>query len=205
MPFITVVTTPPFAESEDELIRDVVVLTPFTVEVSVLTAEERSFVLMNRPVVVAVTPFTTEVSVKEFVVVDMVRVFDVEDATRLARLVDVATPLTVVVSTVPEVESAFDEMTDEVAVTPFMIVVRIFPVTDCVNELMIFASEEEMPLIATWNTLADEEAVADVIILVVPVDPPIFEVMVFPLEEMVFEVKRLVVVSPVVLAFPNVV
>ena len=53
-PLMTVVTTPLTAEREEELMIEVEVLTPFTWEVSVLTAEARSFALMKRAVVVAV-------------------------------------------------------------------------------------------------------------------------------------------------------
>ena len=107
-------------------------------------------------------------------------VFEVEDATRLARSVVVATPLIVVVRILPLVERAFDEMTEDVAVTPFMIVVSVLPERDCVKELMMFARDDEMPLTIVWNTLRDEEAVFEVMMVDVPVDPPMLEVSVLP-------------------------
>ena len=81
-------------------------------------------------VVVATLPFTVLVSVKELVEVETVRVFEVDEATRLVRSVEVATPLMVVVRIAPDVERAFDEMTDVVAVIPLTVEVRMFPVTD---------------------------------------------------------------------------
>lgn len=63
-------------------------------------------------------------------VVDTVSVLDVEDATRLVKSVDVATPLIVVVRVAPDVERAFDVMIEVVAATPFTVVVRTLPVTD---------------------------------------------------------------------------
>ncbi len=69
-------------------------------------------------------------STNELVLVEMVRVFDVDEATRLVRLVEVATPLMVVVRVAPDVERAFDVMIEVVAATPFTVVVRTLPVTD---------------------------------------------------------------------------
>jgi hypothetical protein len=57
-------------------------------------------------------------------------VCDVEDATRLVRSVEVAIPLIVVVSVVPEVERSFEVITVVVAVTPLITVVKILPVVD---------------------------------------------------------------------------
>jgi hypothetical protein len=85
---------------------------------------------MNWAVVVATLPLTVEVRTKEFVEVEIVKVLEVDDATRLVRSVEVATPFMVVVSTVPDVESAFEEITDEVAVTPLMVVVSVLPERD---------------------------------------------------------------------------
>jgi predicted dinucleotide-binding enzyme len=125
-----VVMTPLVAVRVDVLMIEVVDATPFTDEVRVLTAEARRLALMKLAVVVAVLPFTTEVSVNELVDVETVSVFDVEDATRLVRSVVVATPFTVVVSVVPDVEISFDEMTVEVATTPLIVVVKILPASD---------------------------------------------------------------------------
>lgn len=194
-----VVTTPFDAESVDELIREVEVERPFTIEVIVFPDEERSFPLTNDPVVVATTPFTVDVSVKVLVEVEMVRVFEVEDATKDARLVEVATPFMVVVSTDPDVEISFEVMTEVVAVTPFMIVVKTLPDTPCVKELMMFASEEEIPLITVWKKLLDDEATLVLMMVVVPTEPPMFEVRVLAEEERVLEVESdaMVVVAKV--------
>ncbi len=129
-PLMIVVTTPEFAWMLDELMIEVEVERPFTVEVRVLTADCRSLELRKVAVVVAIRPLTVDVSVKELVEVDTVRVFDVDEATRLVRLVEVATPLMVVVRVAPDVERAFDVMIEVVAATPFTVVVRTLPVTD---------------------------------------------------------------------------
>ena len=189
---MTVVTTPALAASDEEVMILVDVARPFTVEVRVLRAEVRSLLLRKLAVVVATLPFTVLVSTKELVEVEMVSVFEVEEATRLVRSVDVATPLMVVVRIAPEVESSLLVMRDVVATTPFTVVVRVFPVTDCVKELMMVASEEEIPLTIVWKTLREEEAVFEVMIVEVPIDPPMFEESVLPEEESVLEVERLV-------------
>ena len=137
---------PEEAAIEEELIIEVLVESPLMVEVSVLTAEERSLLLRKEAVVVAIRPFTVEVSIKELVDVETVRVFDVEDATRLVRFVEVATPLMVVVRIAPEVEILLLVMTDVVAVRPLIVVERMLPVTDWEKELMIEASVEDTPL-----------------------------------------------------------
>jgi hypothetical protein len=123
-----------------------------------------------------------EVKVKELEEVEMVRVWVVEDATRLVRSVEVATPFMVVVRVAPLVERALEEITEEVAVTPLMIVVSVLPERDCVKELMMVAREEEMPLMMVWKTLADDDAVVEVMIVDVPTDPPMLEVSVLPEE-----------------------
>ena len=137
---------PEEAAIEDELTIEVLVESPLMVEVSVLTAEERSLLFKKLAVVVAIRPFTVEVSIKELVDVETVSVFDVEDATRLVRFVEVATPLMVVVRIAPEVEILLLVMTDVVAVRPLIVVERILPVTDWEKELMIEASVEDTPL-----------------------------------------------------------
>lgn len=53
IPLMIVVTTPFDAKSVDELIREVEEANPFTIEVIVLTDDERPFELINDPVVVA--------------------------------------------------------------------------------------------------------------------------------------------------------
>lgn len=125
-----VVTIPFEADTVEVLMMEVEEETPLIDEVSVLTAEVRALASTKLAVVVATLPLTVEVSIKELVEVEIVRVFEVEEATRLVRSVDVAIPFIVVVSIVPVVDRAFDDMTDEVAVTPFIVVVNVLPVRD---------------------------------------------------------------------------
>lgn len=192
---MTVVTIPFVAVSDEELIIEVEEATPLIVEVSVLTAEAKSWLLMKLAVVVAVLPLTIEVRMNELVEVDTVRIFEVDEATRLVRSVVVATPLMVVVSDEPLVERAFEVMTEVVAVTPLIAVVRTLPVTDCVKELIIEASVPDTPLMIVWKTLADDEATLLVMMVEVADDPPMFEVRMLPEEESAFPVVRLVTVT----------
>jgi hypothetical protein len=200
-PLITVVTMPFEAVSDDPVMIDDVEVIPLSDEVRVFTADERALLLINVAVVVDVLPLTIEVSMKELVDVETESTFDVDDAMRLLRSVDVATPFMVVVRIVPDVESALEEMTEDVAVTPLMVVVSVLPESDCVNELMIEAREEERPLMTVWKKLPDEDATFVVMIVEVAIDPPRFEVMVLLDEERVFEVERLVTERLVTVAF----
>ena len=197
---MTVVTTPALAESVEELMIEVDDETPLMMEVRVLTAEERELALMKDAVVVATLPLTVEVRVKELVEVETVRVLEVEEATRLVKSVVVATPLMMVVRVAPLVERAFEVMILEVACTPLTVEVRTLPDADWVKELMIEARLDEIPLVITWKRLADEDAVFEVMIVEVPIDPPRLEVRVLPEAERVLEVERLVKVGLVAVA-----
>ncbi len=86
--------------------------------------------LTKLAVVVAVLPLTIDVRTNELVEVETVKVCDVDDATRLVRSVEVATPLIVVVSVAPDVERSFEVITVVVAVTPLITVVKTLPVVD---------------------------------------------------------------------------
>jgi hypothetical protein len=88
-----------------EVMIDEVDVTPFTTDVSTFAAAESEFEFTKLAVVVAVTPFTIDVSTKLFVVVDMVRVCEVPAFMRAWRSVLVATPLMMVVRTVPDAAS----------------------------------------------------------------------------------------------------
>lgn len=66
-----VVTTPPLAVSDEELMIEVEVLTLFTVEVRVFTAERSELLSIKLALVVAIFPLTTLVSTKEFVEVEI--------------------------------------------------------------------------------------------------------------------------------------
>jgi len=100
---------------------------PFTVEVSELTSEVKTFEVTAD--VVAATPLTVVVIVLPEVVAELV----VDDATMPASDVVEVTPFTFEVSTVPEVESAF-EFTDVVVLTiPLTVEVTTFAA-----EVMVF-------------------------------------------------------------------
>ncbi len=190
-----VVTIPFDADIVEVLIIEEVEVTPLIDEVRVLTAEVRELASMKLAVVVATLPLTVEVRIKELVEVDIVRVFEVEDATRLVRSVEVDTPLITVVSVVPEVEIPFDDITDDVEVTPFILVVNVLPLNDWVKELIKVTIEEEIPLTIVCRKLGDEDATLDVIIVDVPIEPPMFEVRVLTDDERVLLVLRRVMVA----------
>jgi hypothetical protein len=135
-----------------KLVRSVLVETPFSVEVRLVPLVESDWVVR---VVVATTPFTMLVStlpvtlwVNEFmifansdctpstivakVLVVVERVLVVVAAIRLARDVVEITPFTLDVMIDVDVakEILFEEMTDDVATTPFMVVIRVLPLSD---------------------------------------------------------------------------
>lgn len=72
----------------------------------------------------------------------MVKVLDVEDATKLAKSVEVETPLITVVKVVPLVKRPEEEMMVVVAISPLIFVVKILFVTFCEKELMILVARE---------------------------------------------------------------
>ena len=74
IPLMTVVTTPAFAERDEELMMLVDVAMPFTVEVSVFTADAKSLLFTKDAVVVATCPLTVEVRMKELVEVLFVEI-----------------------------------------------------------------------------------------------------------------------------------
>ena len=85
--------------------------------------------------------------------------------------VEVATPLTEVVRVLTALPSVVWVMTGVVALTPLTVLVKVFPVTDCVNELTRLANDELMPFTMTLKRFAEEEAVADVMIELVAETP----------------------------------
>jgi hypothetical protein len=183
IPLIFVVTTPLEAAIVFELIMLEVALTPLIDEVNMFTAEERVFELMKLPVVVATFPFTIEVNVNVFVLVETVKLLLVLDATRFVRSVLVATPFTEVVRVVPFVEIPFEDITEVVATTPLTVLVSTFPVTDCVNELMMLATVEVIPLMIVCRTFPVEVAIEVLMIDDVDISPLTSEVRVFVAEE----------------------
>jgi hypothetical protein len=65
---------------------------------------------------------------------------------------------------------------------------------------MMEAIEEEMPLTSTWKKLADDEATFEVMMVDVPTDPPMLEVIVLPEALKELEVERLVTARLVAVA-----
>lgn len=100
-PLIFTVISPLAAASSLEVIIEEVAITSFTLEVRVFIEASKVFLLINDPVVVATFPFTVEVSIKVLVEVEISKRLEVDEATKLAKSVVVATPLIMVVKVVP--------------------------------------------------------------------------------------------------------
>ncbi len=174
-------------------------------------------ILFKADIIVLVdTPFTIEISV--FVVVEKVRAFTVDEATRFVRSVLVDTPFMMLVSMEPETDRVFEftillvditpftdevamlppvvnellEITDVVETTPFTVLVKTFPKTDCVNEFINKIMSEEIPFIIFVNVLLVVDTVLLFIKFVLVVDS-------FPFT--VLESIKLFVVVDIVRAF----
>ena len=74
-------------------------------------------------------------------------------------------------------------ITDDVATTPLIVVVRVLPDNVCENELMIFATAEDTPLIIDWNVFVVVDTVFEFMIDVVDTNPLIFVVTTFPVDD----------------------
>jgi hypothetical protein len=72
---------------------------------------------------VATFPFTVDVRVFP----ERARALFVDDATRSLRFIVVAIPFTVDVRSVPVTSSPFEDTTEDVAVTPLIVVVKVLP------------------------------------------------------------------------------
>jgi len=126
--------------------------------------------------VVETFPLTVEVKVKLFVEVEISRRLVVPELITDCKLVVVATPFTEEVSTVPEEESKLEVITEVVAISPLMLVVKVLPATFWEKELIILVAKEETPLTMVWKKFPVEEAVLEVMTEVVAEDPPTSEV-----------------------------
>lgn len=155
-PFTVEVITPAAAERVLELMIEDVEVTPLTTEVSSFTAEVREFWSMKLAVVVEVTPLTVEVRVKLLVVVDTVRTLVVPALMMDWRSVEVATPLTVEVRTVPEAVSPLEVMIEDVPMEPPRLEVRVLPVAE---RLLVVLRLVMVALVANRSTVLVVEAV----------------------------------------------
>lgn len=128
--------------------------------------------------VVLTTPFTVEVSV--FVDVAKLIVFVVAPAIAPVRDVVLVTPFTFDTKSVPDVESVLLPITEDVAETPLIVVVRTFPERDCVNELIIFEAADAIPFTVVVNVFASEVKMFEVTVVVVACTPFTFVVKTLP-------------------------
>jgi hypothetical protein len=116
---------------------------------------------MKLAVVVEVTPFTVEVRVKLLVEVETVRTLVVPELMMDWRSVEVATPFTVEVRTVPEAVRALEVMMEEVPIEPPTLEVRVLPVADSelVVERLVMVALVRVALVASRSTVLVVEAV----------------------------------------------
>jgi hypothetical protein len=91
-------------------------------------------------------------------------------------------------------------MIEEVAITPLIFVVKIFPDDDCVNELMKLTTLDAIPFTNEVKELEVVEIVLEFTIVVVETEPPIFEVIVLMTDDKVFGTLKLVTVALVMVA-----
>lgn len=130
-PFILVVRVFPEIDCEKELIMFVTrEEIPFTIVWKVLVEVATLFEFIVVSVVLEITPFTLEVIVFELVVVARDKLLLVDEATKLDKLVEVDTPFTVLVSVLPLTDNPLLLITDVVATTPLIVVVRVLPDND---------------------------------------------------------------------------
>jgi hypothetical protein len=93
------------------------------------------------------------------------------------------------------------EITELVATTPFIVVVRVLPDNVCVKEFIKFTTAEASPLIVDVNEFVVVEITFELIIVDVPIEPPTFEVKTLPSAERIFETERLETVKFEIVAF----
>jgi len=110
----------------------------------------------------------------------------------LATILVVArTPFTSLVRILVVVEyvSVLFPITEDVADTPLIVVVRTFPVRDCVNELMMFAAADAIPFTVEVKVLSTDVKRFELIAVVVESTPFTFEVRMFADDERVLVVE----------------
>lgn len=131
--------------------------------------------------------------------VTTVRLELVDEAKKLSKLeteVVATTPLRVEVITPALAEIAFEVMIEEVAVTPFTVVVSVFPVAEVVSEFMKSITADETPFTNEVKLLVEVDIVFAKIMseLVVAITPFTTDVQMYEFVE-VETVSRLVVLD----------
>jgi hypothetical protein len=169
---------------------------PFTTVCRLFPVVEAT--LVSTTLDVAITPFTELVSMLPI----LLRLLLVLATARVTDVV-ATTPLIVEVKSPVEVEyvSVLLPITEDVAVTPLIDVVSVFPVSDWVNEFIIFAKLETTPLITVDRVFPLEVAALEVMTLDVATEPPTFEDSVLPVTTTELGTDRLVTARLVVVAF----
>jgi hypothetical protein len=158
-PFIFVVITPELALILLLFIIELLEVIPLTFVVKVFKAEARVLVFIKLAVVVATIPLTFEVNTKELVPVEILKLFKVPEFIIDCRSVLVATPLMVVVRTVPLADIPLLFIILLVDTSPFIFVVKVFPEDDCVNKLIKLVTALDIPFTILVNVFVVVEIV----------------------------------------------
>lgn len=140
------------------------------------------------PFIVAVEVIPSTILVIRFVVDEKLSELVVVAAMSDARLEVEITPLTLVVMIPVLVEKVIEllEITDDVALTPLIVVVNTLPVSVVVNEFIILATLDVMPFIIVVKKLPVDVATLELIMLADDALPAITEVIVLIAEVRLF-------------------
>lgn len=175
--FASIATKPAFCPRKVELLALMAKVPAFSPRKLAFVAVDPSPAGFDKPVAKRLLPFCTVIG-----------------EVKLCKLVVEITPFTLEVNIPVEVENdaVLFEITDDVAVTPLIVVVRVLPVRDWVKLLIMLATEERAPLTSVVRLFPVEVATLLLIILLVATEPPIFEVRVLLVFVRVFGTERLV-------------
>lgn len=140
------------------------------------------------PSIVVILVIPSTILVIRFVVDEKLKLLVVVAAIREASEVVDTTPLTFVVITPVLVEKVnwLLEITDDVALTPLIVVVNTLPVSVVVNEFIILATLDVMPFIIVVKKLPVDVATLELIMLADDALPAITEVIVLVAEVRLF-------------------
>jgi hypothetical protein len=161
----------------------VVAITPFTLLVITLAKLSKPLLFMMLNVVVAGVPFVVFTRVMALVVLEFVSKFVVVAAISEARDEVDITPFTLVVMIPVDVanDTELFDMTELVATTPFTVVVSVLTLSVVVREFIMLVNNVVTPFIIEAKVFVVVDRVFVFIIVVVPIDPAIFEVNTFAL------------------------
>jgi hypothetical protein len=155
------------------------------------------------PLIVVVETIPSTMLVIKLVVDEKDRVFVVVAVIRDDREVVEITPFMLVVMIPVEVAKVTElfDITDDVATTPLTVVVRVLPDSVVVREFIILANSVVTPLTIEVRVLVVVDKEFVFMIVVVPIDPAIFEVNTFEVLDSEFVAFKFVTERLVAVAF----